>query len=71
MTEKLEYMDINGLNECTKTVYSAIDKAVQSGVYTLDEVERILVSVRSVEKAVELLDKYQEFVKERVEKSKS
>jgi len=71
MTERLEYMDIPGLFECSKTLQSAVDKGVQSGVYSLEEVERILVSLRSVEKSIELLGTYQEFVKERAVKSNS
>ena len=70
--DKLEFevMDTKALKECAAVARSAVDKAVRKGCYTLDETEKVLLSLNSLVTSVEVLEKYQSFVAERVRASR-
>ena len=70
-TEKLEFefMDVKALLNCMTFVRSGVDKAVQKGVYGLDETERLLVSLNSLNRSVESLEKYQNFVMTKIKQN--
>ena len=67
---ELEYVDIKTLHNCSSTIKNVIDKSIQKGGYSLDEIEKLIVSLNSLNRGVELLDKYQTFLLKKMNENK-
>ncbi len=66
---QFEFMDVKTLQECNMFLKSSLDQALQKGCYSLNQTEKLLLSLNSLSKGVELLDKYQTFVLSKIKEN--
>ena len=67
---ELEYMDTKALLNCSALIRSGLDKSVQKGCYSLDETEKLIVSLNSLTKSVDVLDRYQTYLISRINENR-
>ncbi len=61
---KLDLLDINGLKESVKLLFTTLNKAAEKGVYTIDDAYLAKIACSNMDKCVATLDVYQNFVTE-------
>jgi hypothetical protein len=64
MTEeepKLPVLDMQVANRSIDTIKDGLDKGCKEGVYSLEEVKELLVSLANLAKTIEVLDAHQKF----------
>lgn len=62
--DSIEILNIQVLRQNLDELKASLDTACRSGLYSLSEVETLLVSLQNMRRALTTLNDYQEYVKE-------